>query len=1654
MSVSADRKANRSLRSLLLVGTSLAACFLDNSTGPRQAIRVDQVVVTATSLYLAPGDTVRMIAQVLDSAGRDLQTEPITWSSSSPLVAHIDATGLVTADSVGATTITATAGGKSGHTDVTVQVTTLCACTRILDSTSVQLISFNDTTGIYIFQIIRGPAPDIDSGTIIVGAQGQGYLRRVLHKDLAGSQLTLKTTEAYVEEAVQDGGFENTAFTDAASAGALREGQGGWVGPWTTVYMAPGVHLTNAGFCCTLDGLNFNLKLGGKVAGILDFTVKQGRIDFLPRIDVGARIRWFSLKELHAILRGDLGLYLDNYEMKLAVTGSGNVTEKYSKESQKFIEQQRPYVTFIGPMPVLFIFTKKISLELTPTVTASTVFSGRFKAGVGVAAGVQWIRGSGWQPVSGATSLFDATAPQFQGVEGAASIRIAVVPELNVLVYGVAGPYVNLDPYAEADATAALGFTGGTPTSFDWETKVVLGLNLNIGAKFSLFGKKDLLQTGFTIPLIRPRSLIRNFSDGPLTVRTITTGADLPPTIGLRLRPAFLDTLPLLKIRDLSHDNVDAVIAPNGTQTLTLIRSGTSFPHQVMLTSLAGNCYDSLPNPDTLAIASSELIALGGTAADTLFHTHCIPLGDLLIRTTTTGPDQPPRYAVTVKRQDTTGVGRADQPELVVIPGGLAAADTVLEDFIPLNPRRGGNGRLDATLNGVRRNCAVARPATNQMVILSGDTVVSQYMVTCVPLGHLTLRAGTIDLDPAPISDTIRYTPLLAPAVAVDTVPAQPAPTLAGDSALVSGLVPLYNASGATGRYTVTLGSVPNRCSDISSFSRLVTVFPGDTARADFALRCVERLQVITRTTGPGTDPSGYDIVVTPAIGIPDTVHATVNDTVGIAGVPAGDITVSLADVEPSCIAPLPVNRFMSGRDSTLATFQVSCPAPAPVTGLAATRVDTNRVDIAWNPAASGTGVVLYRIYRDGLLRDSSTTPSFSDLGLPAFTLFSYQVSPVNSAGLEGAKSAALQVRTLDATPPSAPVALSATPVSGSRINLAWQPATDPETGVTQYLVYREGVEIGRTPIASFADTGLTPSTAYSYEVAALNGQGLVGPKAGPVTATTLDVTPPSAPSGLAATAVSSTQIDLGWNAASDPESGIQGYNVYRNGVRVATALTTSFSDPGRTPNTSYSYTVTAVNGAGLEGAPSQALVVTTLPDQTPPGAPGGLRATPVSGTQVNLNWTAAGDPESGILRYRIYRNGVLTDSTTGLGYADVGLTPGTTYTYEVSALNGAGLEGPRSQPVTVQTSGDLTPPSAPSGLSGRAVSDHQIDLDWAPATDPESGIQGYNIYRNGTLAGHSVTTGFSDPGLAPNTAYVYTVTAVNGAGIEGPPSQAVTVSTLPDQTPPSAPNGLSGTAVSDHQVDLGWTPATDPESGIQGYNIYRSGALVGQSVTAGFSDPGLAPNTAYVYTVTAVNGAGIEGPPSQAVTVSTLQDQTPPSAPSGLSATAVSGTQVDLAWSAAGDAESGIALYRIYRDGALVDSTTGLAFADAGLTPATTYSYEVSAVNGAGLEGPRSQPATATTWLPTTGDLVVTTATTGSNIPAGYTVQIEAGSIGLNQPIAASGSASFSSLLPQSYVVRLRTVPGNCQVSGPNPRTVVVSAGAVATTTFPVSCR
>src|SRR5437867_1170872 len=100
------------------------------------------------------------------------------------------------------------------------------------------------------------------------------------------------------------------------------------------------------------------------------------------------------------------------------------------------------------------------------------------------------------------------------------------------------------------------------------------------------------------------------------------------------------------------------------------------------------------------------------------------------------------------------------------------------------------------------------------------------------------------------------------------------------------------------------------------------------------------------------------------------------------------------------------------------------------------------------------------------------------------------------------------------------------------------------------------------------------------------------------------DTTPPTVPTGLATNPVSSSQINLSWNASTDSGSGVAGYKVFRGGVQIATSVATSYSDTGLSPSTTYTYTVSAYDVAGNNSAQCPSVMATTQAAPPPPPPP------------------------------------------------------------------------------------------------------------------------------------------------------------------------------------------------------------------------------------------------------------------------------------------------------------------------------------------------------------------------------------------------------------------------------------------------------------------
>src|SRR6185436_2722445 len=288
------------------------------------------------------------------------------------------------------------------------------------------------------------------------------------------------------------------------------------------------------------------------------------------------------------------------------------------------------------------------------------------------------------------------------------------------------------------------------------------------------------------------------------------------------------------------------------------------------------------------------------------------------------------------------------------------------------------------------------------------------------------------------------------------------------------------------------------------------------------------------------------------------------------------------------------------------------------------------------------------------------------------------------------------------------------------------------------------------------------------------------------------DVTPPSAPSALAAGSVTRTSLVLSWTGSTD-NVGVTGYRVFRDGVSAGTSATASFSFSALVCGTSYVLAVEAFDAAGnVSARPAITATTSACADTTPPSAPASFSAGTTGTTSIATSWAASTD-NVGVAGYTLYRNGASAGTATSPLFTFAGLSCGTSYTLGVEAFDAAGNVSARTS-ITSSTSAcpDVTAPSAPASFSAGTTGTTSIATSWAASTDNVGGA-GYTLYRNGSSAGTATSPLFTFAGLSCGTSYTLGVEAFDAAGnVSLRTSITGATSACPDVTAPSAPASFS----------------------------------------------------------------------------------------------------------------------------------------------------------------------------------------------------------------------------------------------------------------------
>jgi fibronectin type 3 domain-containing protein len=535
--------------------------------------------------------------------------------------------------------------------------------------------------------------------------------------------------------------------------------------------------------------------------------------------------------------------------------------------------------------------------------------------------------------------------------------------------------------------------------------------------------------------------------------------------------------------------------------------------------------------------------------------------------------------------------------------------------------------------------------------------------------------------------------------------------------------------------------------------------------------------------------------------------------------------------------------------------------------------------------------------------------------------------------------------------------------------------AADPAKGLREFVVGTGGKDFHTmgSPIANSVTSNVTAfgvlkltlrSGSYDWRFVAADGYRYEDSGSGSChSAPSADTTPPSAPTGLAASAPTANQATLSWTASTD-NVGVKNYNIYRGSrgatptlLKTTTTNTTSYADTTVTAGTPYTYQVQAIDAAGnlsqLSGVASVATPGSS--DTTKPTVPTGLASEEVDYNEVDIGWTGSTDTGTGVSGYKVYRKGpgqsaftlLATKPGTGAGqdsYQDLTVKPSSTYQYAVSAYDGAGNESALSIPLPVAT------PAGPSFRTFTFTPAADATVDQANATrnagtsttltadhsPVDDFLLKFKVATSGCTSLASATLRLADKAnSSPRGGDVYTT---------GPNWGEAAVSWSNAPTRGALLNSL-GSVASNEVVTVDVTKGTT----LDGEANFRVGSSANDGIRYWSREAATAANRPLLTVVCATSAPA--------------PDTTAPTAPANLTAHAVSGG-IALQWTASTD-NVGVSGYVVYRAGTRVGdvSADALSYQDTSdVRPGTAYSYTVTAVDAAGNESPASNTASATT--------------------------------------------------------------------------------------------
>jgi parallel beta-helix repeat protein len=519
---------------------------------------------------------------------------------------------------------------------------------------------------------------------------------------------------------------------------------------------------------------------------------------------------------------------------------------------------------------------------------------------------------------------------------------------------------------------------------------------------------------------------------------------------------------------------------------------------------------------------------------------------------------------------------------------------------------------------------------------------------------------------------------------------------------------------------------------------------------------------------------------------------------------------------------------------------------PAPPANLKFNEISDTFVRFSWDQPNT-LDVYGYNIYINAtgsstkfVLIGSTTNMFYNATGLFEEIKYYFEIRAVDEVPLESEPLMG-NCTTIDKTKPSPPTGLKVINCGGTFIELSWTNSTSNDVMGFQVFINNTGSissfhHLTNTTLNHINISGLVEETSYYIKIRAFDEIPFYSVFTPTIFATTLDITPPSKPTGLKVTP-DGKQITLTWN--SNPEPDISGYQIYMNNTgagglgpfhfvkSVDSTIYQTIVD-GLIEETKYYFLLIAFDERP-NYSPISEIVSTTTLDITPPLQPTGLVATGVSATEIHLFWDS--NTENDLEGYLIYMKDLSAGGAANFYLIQIILGPNTTlsvknleeentYQFKIKAFD----EVPNNSSFSLTAEGttlDETPPVTPTGLFISKSTKESLSLRWDK--NPDSDVVGYNIFRrkSNIIKFQQINnepiddTKYMDSGLRENTEYYYKITAVDEANLQSDFSKVASGKTLRIEFPPEINNTVEKVIMKEDTID---------EKSINLYHLFKDG--------------------------------------------------------------------------------------------------------------------------------------------------------------------------------------------------------------------------------------